>query len=496
MYHSRLAFVLAMAALAATLVPSTLTAQTTFQRAYGGSGTDEGFSVQQTSDGGYIIAGYTNSFGAGDHDVYVVKTDAAGETTWTRAVGGASSDEAACVRQTSDGGYVIAGQTLSFGAGSADVYLIKMNELGETLWTRTYGDTFPNVGMSVLQTADSGYVIAGYTYSSVETRNDALLIRTDRSGNMLWSKTYGDTLYALARSVQQTPDGGYAFTGYKGSRGMGSRQVFIVKTDADGDTIWTKTYGGPSKDEGNCIDLTHDGGYIVVGYTLSFGAGERDVYVLRTNSVGDTTWTRTFGSINFEEGYSVAQTDDDGFVVVGYTEYIVPPVTEYMDVYLIKTDANGDTMWTRTFGRGDVGYSVQQTADGGYVIAGITSSFGAGGDDVYLIKTDSLGTLAVVESKANPTRALALSLACTPNPATGTTTIHLTPFASRLSPFALRIYDAQGRAVRSFSSLLSPPSSLTWDGKDDLGQALPSGAYFVRLDAGSKHATTRIVLQR
>jgi hypothetical protein len=415
-----------MAALAAVLVPSILSAQITFQRTYGGSGDDEGRSVQQTSDGGYIIAGYTNSFGAGDYDVYVIKTDAAGETTWTRTLGGAGKEEAACVRQTSDGGYIIAGQTLSFGAGSADVYLIKMNELGETLWTRTYGDTFPNVGMSVLQTADSGYVIAGYTYSSVETRNDALLIKTDRSGNILWSRSYGDTLYELASSVQQTPDGGYVLTGYKGSSGVGNRQVYIVKTDADGDTIWTKTYGGPSMDEGNCIELTQDGGYIVVGYTLSFGAGGRDFYVLRTNSVGDTTWTRTFGSSDYEEGYSVAQTDDDGFVVVGYT---VPPDSDYMEVYLIKTDASGHTQWTRTYSHSqgdDVGYSVQTTSDGGYVIAGYTYSLN-GDHDVFLIKTDSLGNVAVAEPKASPARAPALSLTCTPNPACGSVTISLSP---------------------------------------------------------------------
>ncbi len=495
MYRSRLAFALAMAALAAILLPSPLPAQITFQRTYGGAGYDEGYSVQQTSDGGYVIAGYTNSFGAGDYDVYVVKTDAAGETTWTRTVGGAGKDEAGCVRQTSDGGYIVAGQTLSFGAGSADVYLIKMNEMGETLWTRTYGDTFPNVGMSVRQTDDSGYVIAGYTYSSAENRNDALLIKTDRSGNMLWKKTYGDTLYELASSVRQTPDGGYVFAGYKGASRLGDRQVYVVKTQADGDTVWTRTYGGPSYDEGYCIERTHDGGYVVVGYTKSFGAGREDIYLLRTDDAGDSLWARTFGGTGYDNGYSVAQTDDDGFAVVGYA---TPPDTEYWDVCLIKTDASGDTEWTRTYSHSpleEVGYSVQTTSDRGYVIAGYTCSPN-GDHDVYLIKTDSLGNVAVEEPKGNPTRAPALSLTCEPNPTTGTTTIHLTPFASRHSPFALRIYDAQGRAVRSFSSLLSPPSSLTWDGRDDRDQTLPSGAYFLRVDAGTEQASTRLVLQR
>ena len=401
MSHARGASVLVLTVLVTILCPSTLQAVIRFQRAYGGSGDEDGNSVQQTADGGYIIAATTNSYGAGSSDMYLIKTDANGDTIWTRTIGGAAAEEASGVQQTSDGGYVVAGQTLSLGAGSADVYLVKLNALGETLWTRTFGDSSSNVGYSIVQTADSGYVIAGYSYTSAQNVNDALLIKTDRSGNPQWSKTYGDTLYEWASSVRQTPDGGYVFTGCKGSRRTDTRQVYVVKTNTTGDTEWTRTYGGASEGRGFCVELTGDGGYIVAGITLSYGAGSRDFYLLRMNSVGDTIWTRTFGASGNDAGYSVKRTSDNGFLVVGCT---VPPDSSYMDVYLVKVNANGDTAWTRTYNHSpgdDVGYSVQTTSDGGIVIAGYTYS--ANWDhDVYLLKTDANGNLAVAENGSKP----------------------------------------------------------------------------------------------
>ena len=372
-----------------------------FQRTYGGSGDDEGNSVQQTSDGGYVIAGWTSSLGAGNHDMYVIKTDPNGDTVWTRTIGGAAADEASCVRQTSDGGYVAVGQTQSFGAGSADVWLVRLNALGETLWTRTYGGSSADVGYSVVQTTDAGFVVAGYSYTSAQNVNDALLIKTDRSGNVQWSKTYGDTMYEWASSVRQTPDGGYVFTGYKGSRVTSTRQVYVVKTNAAGDTQWTRAYGGAAEDRGYCVELTGDGGYVVAGMTRSYGAGSSDFYLLRLNSAGDTLWTRTFGASGDDEGYSVTRTSDNGFLVAGTT---TPPDSSDMDVYLVKVNASGATEWTRTYDHSpgdDAGNSVQTTSDGGIVIAGYTNSPSMD-HDVYLLKTDANGSLGVLEQSAKP----------------------------------------------------------------------------------------------
>ena len=495
MNRSRFAFALAMAALAAILVPSSLTAQITFERTYGGTDWDEGYSVQQTADDGYIISGYTGSFGAGGYDVYLIKTDATGNTIWTKTYGGTEWEEGHSVEQTTDSGYIITGYTNSFGAGYDDIYLIKTNANGDANWTRTYGGADNDEGYSVQQTADGGYIVAGSTSSFGAGSWDVYLIKTKSNGDTTWTRTFGGAWDDGGYSVQQTADDGYIITGYTHSFGAGYWDVYLIKTDTNGDTIWTRTYGGTNHEHGASVQQTADGGYIIAGHTESYGAGYWDVYLIKTDANGDTSWTRTFGDDDQDYGWSVVQTSDGGYTIASTT---APWGPGYDDIILIRTDSCGDTCWTRTFGgdSADLAYAVQQTADGGYVLAGSTTSFGPWMANFYLIKTDSLGNVAVAEPKASPPRASALSLSCEPNPFAGTTAIRLSPFAIRSSPLTLRVYDAQGRVVRSLSSVLSSPSSLTWNGTDDLGRALPSGTYFVRSDAGSEHATARIVLQR
>jgi len=259
-----------------------------WERTYGGSSLDRGESVAQTSDGGYIVAGYTDSFGAGGSDFYLVKTDVAGDTIWTRTYGGSSGDYGWSVEQTSDGGYIVAGYTNSFGAGLADVYLVKTDAVGDTIWTRTYGGSDYDEGYSVAQTSDGGYIVAGYTESFGAGYYDVYLVKTDSDGDTIWTRTYGGSSYDEGSSVAQTSDGGYIIAGRTGSFGAGSWDVYLVKTDGLGDTIWTRTYGGSSGDYGCSVAQTSDGGYIVAGGTYSFGAGESDFYLVKTDSLGYT----------------------------------------------------------------------------------------------------------------------------------------------------------------------------------------------------------------
>jgi hypothetical protein len=366
-------------------------AQTSWWRTYGGASEDRGYSVRQTSDSGYIIAGYTWYY-----DVYLIKTDASGDTLWTRTYGGTNDDVGLSVRQTSDSGYIIAGYTESFGAGTGDVYLIKTNASGDTLWTRTYGDSSSDHGYSVQQTSDGGYIIAGETWSFGAGSYDVYLIKTNASGDTLWTRTYGGTRADGGNSVQQTSDSGYIIAGGTQSFGAGSCDVYLIKTNASGDTQWTRTYGETYDDMGWSVQQTSDGGYIIAGITLSFGAGGCDVYLIKTDANGDTLWTRTYGGTSYDAGHSVQQTSDGGYIIAGIT---LTFGAGGIDVYLIKTNASGDTLWTRTYGGtdNDWGNSVQQTSDGGYIIAGYTESFGAGSYDVYLIKTDTSGQVAVEE---------------------------------------------------------------------------------------------------
>ncbi|MFH1011428.1 MAG: hypothetical protein V1784_09385 [bacterium] len=379
--------VLAMAAAAlAQPAPDTL-----WTRTYGGSNYDWAYSVQQTPDGGYIVAGHTRSFGAGGEDFYLVKTNSQGDTLWTRTYGGSNDDFAYSVQQTADGGYTVAGQTRSFGVGGYDFYLVKTNSSGEPLWTRTYGGIDWDQALSVQQTADGGYVVAGTTYSfGAGTPNYAnmYLVKTNSQGDTLWTRTYGGSSWDWAQSVQQTADGGYIVAGTTSSFGAGGYDFYLVRTNSQGQPLWTRTYGGSNDDFAYSVQQTADGGYIVAGTTSSFGAGVLDFYLAKTNSQGDTLWTRTYGGSSSDVARSVQQTADGGYIVAGYTNSFAAGLSDF---YLMKTNSQGDTLWTRTYGGSnyDEAYSVQQTADGGYIVAGFTRSFGAGGQDFYLVKTGS-----------------------------------------------------------------------------------------------------------
>jgi hypothetical protein len=356
---------------------------TAWTRTFGGSGWENGQSVQQTTDGGYIVAGWTDSYGAGEYDVYLIKTDSLGDALWMRTYGGGNYDWGYSTQQTDDGGYIISGHTWSYGAGSTDVYLIKTDSLGDTLWTRTYGGISYEAGCSVQQTTDKGYIVAGGTQSYGAGEYDVYLIKTDSLGDTLWTKTFGGGSYDLVYSVQQTTDKGYIVAGGTWSYGAGSSDVYLIKTDSLGDTLWTKTFGGSEFDGGHSVQQTTDGGYIVAGWTWSWGSETDDVYLIKTDSLGDTLWTRTYGGSDYDQSYSVQQTTDGGYIVAGGTASYGAGAE---DVYLIKTDSLGDTLWTKTVGgsQSEEGQSVQQTNDGGYMVVGQTASYGVG--NIYLIK--------------------------------------------------------------------------------------------------------------
>ncbi|MCP3685681.1 MAG: T9SS type A sorting domain-containing protein [bacterium] len=359
---------------------------TLWTRTYGGALEDIGYPMQQTSDGGYIIAGYTKSFGAGDLDFYAVKTDSVGDTLWTRTYGGSLNDHARSVQQTDDGGYILAGYTTSFGAGSGDCYLIKTDAIGSIEWDKTYGGIGDDCAFSAQQTSDGGYILAGYTTSFGAGGWDFYAVKTDSVGDTLWTRTYGGSSDDWAWSVQQTiPDGGYIITGQVLSYGAGGWDFYAVKTDSVGDTLWTRTYGGTGDDHPKSVLQTIDGGYTFAGLTNSFGAGSCDFYLVNTNSLGDTLWTRTYGGILEDIAFCVQQTSDGGYVLAGYAYSFG---AGGRDFYLVKTNTLGDTLWTRTYGGSldDTAVSVQQTTDGAFVLGGHTLSFGAGGTDFYLMK--------------------------------------------------------------------------------------------------------------
>ncbi len=355
---------------------------TVWMKTYGGTNYDRCFSVQQTTDGGYILGAMTMSYGAGDIDFWLIKTNTFGDTLWTKTYGGDTTDEAMSVQQTTDGGYFVAGRSKSFGPGFIQIYFIKTDSLGDSIWAKTLDAN--SVCYDARQTADTGYIIAGSIFGATE---DIYLIKTNSLGDTLWSKIYGGGGADLCWSVRQTTDGGYILVGITGSFGAGSSDIWLLKTDENGDTLWTKTYGGTSWDYGISVDQTDDGGYIVTGRTNSFCVGYSDIWLLRTDANGDTLWAKTYGEAGCEGGRYVQQTSDGGFIVVAFTDSYGAGDE---NAWILKTDSNGDTLWTVLYGgpEWDHLFAGQQTSDEGYVFAGHTTSWGSGVSDVWLVKTE------------------------------------------------------------------------------------------------------------
>jgi len=362
-------------------------------KAFGGKSRDGCFSVQQTSDDGYILTGYYSEYGSMDFDLWLVKIDSYGNKQWDKIFGGEDWDYAHDVKQTKDGGYIITGQTRLYRYPE-DVWLIKTDKYGNKLWDKAFDKGTYEYAFSVEQTIDGGYILVGniFSWGFPEAHIASWLIKTDEQGNKLWEKIYGGDGDCSGKCVIQTQDSGYVFIGSTTFYGAGSRDFWLVKTDQNGNELWNKTYGGQMYDIGDFVQQTSDGGLILVGETRSFGIETSDIYLIKTDESGNEIWSRTFGGSNYEEAHSVQQTNDGGFIIGGETRSFG---AGYFDFYLIKTDENGNEIWSKTYGGSqfDQGWHVQQTSDGGYIFGGHTCSYGDGSDDMWIVKTDENGNI-------------------------------------------------------------------------------------------------------
>jgi hypothetical protein len=504
-----------------TLFTQSSYAQVSFAKNYGGTSGEWAYSAQQTSDGGYIVAGGTHSFGAGYYDIFLIKTDANWNIIWAKTYGGTNDDIDYFVQQTSDGGYIVAGLTDSFGAYWDDIFLIKTDANGNVIWAKTYGGTNVDGATSVQQTSDGGYIVAGETWSFGAGIYDIFLIKTDANGNIIWAKTYGGIVNDRAYSVQQTSDGEYIVAGYTNSFGAGGWDIFLIKTDANGNVQWAKTYGGTDFDWAYSVQQTTDGGYIVAGRTDSFGAGDYDIFLIKTDANGNIIWAKTYGGTNVDGATSVQQTTDGGYIVAGWTYSFG---AGGRDIFLIKTDANGNIIWAKTYGGTNVdgASSVQQTSDGGYIVAGLTFSFGAGGD-ILLIKTDANGNISSCSIVRNviptvntvsptvTTPSLSVSSvsptvnSVSPTVTSSTPTVSepcplsisescqpvsglITPYKGGIKisgsgEFEVKVYNVSGGVVKSAR------------GKNEVKLELLRGVYFVEVVSGGKTIREKVVIR-
>jgi hypothetical protein len=353
-----------------------------WSQTYGGAADDEATAVIQTSDGGYALAGYTNSFGAGGYDFWLVKTDAYGNMEWNQTYGGAVSERASSLVETSDGGYAIAGSThFSSGPGAYDCWLVKTDAHGNTEWKQTYSGADNEIVSALVETSDGGYA-----YS---TGVSCQLVKTDAQGNIQWNRTYGGEGFYSLESLVATSDGGYALAG---SAGFITTSFWLVKTDEYGNMEWSNEYGEYGTSTARSLVETSDGGYALAGESNPFGPEDFDVLLVKTDSNGNMEWSKTYRRTGWEIAHSVVKTSDGGYAIAGT---INAYTTDNSDFLLVKTDVYGNMEWNRTYGGtgNEWGCSLVETSDGGYAIAGETSSFGAGDSDFWVVKTDESGVI-------------------------------------------------------------------------------------------------------
>jgi len=380
------------------LIAQLANAQIPFQKSFGGTNTSWGNSIQQTNDNGYISVGVTDAFGVGAFDVFAIKTDSSGNPIWKKAIGETSSDFANDVQQTSDSGFIVCGYSISsFSGGFAgeNIYLIKLNSNGSILWSKIIGGVGNERANSVRQTSDGGFIIAGTTNSWGAGGNDFYLVKTDGNGNISWTKTFGGALDDVANSVKQTSDGGYIVAGETNSFGAGDIDYYLIKTDALGTLTWSKTFGGGGSDWLYSVVQASDDGYVMGGYSISFlGAGEADAVVIKTDITGSILWSKTYGEQYGDVASSIVRTNDNGYALAGGQSSF--PFSMVDKGLLFKIDSVGNFIWANAFiNSNEVQRGICKTTDGGYALTG--EWLPVSGIDLILIKTNANGTVGCNE---------------------------------------------------------------------------------------------------
>lgn len=448
-------------------------AQTTFQKLIGGAGTDSGRDVEFTADGGYMIVGHTTTNSNGFADMYVIKTDAFGDTLWTKKIGGSGVEGGYTVQRISDGNYILSGFTTSYGAGGQDAFLVKIDPNGNTAWEKSYGGSGADRIEAAYENPD-GTIIAVGASDSDGTNSQFFLIKTTSAGDTIWTRKIGGSAFEYGNMVKPTSDGGYIIVGQTFSYGAGSGDYYMVKTDGNGDTTWTKTFGGANLDEAKNVRQTADGGYIITGDAEMIFAGDQDIYIVKTDANGNISWTKTYRGNDKDISKMIEQTPDGGYIVAGITRSFGqsgPP-----DWWVLKTNSTGDTLWTRMYGgsSNEHLYAIKPEPGGSYIAVGHSASYG-NNEQVYLMKLNSQG-----DAPAGSVEYEHEIFTLFPNPSEGLLYVQMkTKNAS-----VMKILDVSGRVI----------STVNIEGKATLDiSAFPDGLYFCEILHKNKRSVIKVI---
>lgn len=377
-----------------------------WETTFGGNNSDAAYSIAPADDGGYLAAGATRSFGNGGWDAYLVRFNATGAKMWEKTYGGSGGEWCYNLKRLSDGNYVLVGATSSNSKGGFDVYVLKVDPAGNQIWNRTYGGSTNDAGFSCYETMDGGLIITGY-FGTSAGYSRAALIKQDRNGNSEWDRGFGNSTTNWGKSIIQTSDGGYAIAGWRNPGSHGKADMFVTRTDSNGTLLWEKDLGGAGDDLGYGIAEAADGGLIIVGHTTSFGSGNNDIYVVRTDLSGTELWNRTYGGAADDYG-GMSISLADGYVFVGSTA----SSGTFNKIFLVRTDLAGNEQWNESYGIESMnasGGSGIRNPDGSYVLVGNTNEYASGNDDALIIKLtgNSPGTPAPDDLQQKATMAVA-----------------------------------------------------------------------------------------
>jgi len=364
-----------------------------WENSFGGRGADGGNHSIGTSDGGYISVGYTNAYGNGKNDVWIIKTDFTGEREWSRVYGGKLDDYGWGITESIDGGYVIAGETFSFGRGQSDIYLLKIDSTGNMVWNTTFGGLAEDVAYAVVNSDDGGFVVASQTKSYGKGGSDGMIVKFNSDGIKEWHRLFGGKGLDYFKSITIDSIKGYVLAGGTRSFDNGDSQGWLLSVNLDGFPKWEKTYGDKGEDAFNMITRTKDNGFVAVGSSASFfSKGMKDIVMIKLDSLGQKLWMNLYGGKKDDIATAVSECKDGGFILTGET-------TSYgkgkSDIFLLKTNQLGREKWKKTVGGigVDIGKSVQELSKGGYIISG-TSTISNLSFDSILIKTDKKGNVS------------------------------------------------------------------------------------------------------
>jgi hypothetical protein len=411
----------------------------------------------------------------------MAKVDSEGYSIWDRTYGGPKTEAASAVQQTSDGGFLALGWTESFGAGKTDLWLVRTNGRGETLWTKTYGDTNYNEGYDLEKTEDGGFIILG-----ISNHNKVWLLRLNSSVDSIWSKFNGISNGTQIYAIKQTSDGGYIMTGHFDTVNNGGRQGLLIHTDSSGSVLWQKKYGSPAIRDAIDVIQSFDGGFSVTG-TWPDKAGKGRAWLLHTNAAGDSLWTQLFG---IGGGNSIIQLPDSGYMITG-TIYDTTRHMSAARISILRLNKRGDTVWTKTIGDSTGiyyygGISIRQINDSSFIIAGLMGS--STGEDAVLIKVvEKSGQTA----NKNPENTITGddNLWIDPNPFNPNSNIYFK--IPKRCFVTIGIFDVKGHAVKYLAQTVFNAGThfLSWKAEN-----IPSGLYLVKFTAGGKTAIKRALL--